>query len=37
MPDRWWIAATMTAGWPAGHHGRLDRKPVEDVVSVDTW
>jgi nitroreductase len=37
MPDRWWIAATMTAGWPAGHHGPLDRKPVEDVVSVDTW
>jgi nitroreductase len=37
MPERWWIAATMTAGWPAGHHGPLDRRPVEGVVSVDTW
>jgi nitroreductase len=37
MPEHWLIAATVTAGWPVGHHGPLDRKPVEDVVSVDTW
>jgi nitroreductase len=37
MPEHWRMAATVTAGWPAGHHGPLDRKPVQDVVSVDTW
>jgi nitroreductase len=37
MPEHWFIAATVTAGWPAGHHGPLDRRPVEDVVTVDAW
>jgi nitroreductase len=37
MPEHWLIAATVTAGWPAGHHGPLDRRPVQEVVSVDTW
>jgi nitroreductase len=37
MPDEWFMAATVTAGWPAGHHGSLDRRPVREVVSVDTW
>jgi nitroreductase len=37
MPEHWRIAATVTAGWPAGHHGPLDRRPVREVVSVDTW
>ncbi len=37
MPEHWHIAATVTAGWPEGHHGPLDRRPVSDVVTVDTW
>jgi nitroreductase len=37
MPEHWRIAATMTAGWPEGHHGPLDRRPVQEVVSVDAW
>jgi len=37
MPEHWLIAATVTAGWPAGHHGPLDRRPVQEVVSVDAW
>ena len=37
MPDDWKIACTVTAGWPVGRHGPLNRRPVSDVVSVDTW
>jgi hypothetical protein len=37
IPDDWLIAATVTAGWPIGHHGPLDRRPVEQVACVDRW
>src|SRR5205823_3966846 len=37
IPDDWKIGATVTAGWPAGHHGPLDRRPVDEVISVDEW
>jgi len=37
MPDDWWIAATVTAGWPVGAHGPVTRRPVGEVVSVDGW
>jgi nitroreductase len=37
VPDDWQIAATVTAGWPAGHHGPVTRRPAVEVMSVDTW
>ena len=37
MPDDWKIAATVTAGWPEGHHGPVTRRPAVEVVSIDTW
>lgn len=37
MPDDWKIACTLTAGWPAGHHGPVQRSPAERFVSLDAW
>lgn len=37
IPDDWLIAATVTAGWPVGHHGPLNRKPVAEAACVDRW
>ena len=37
IPDDWKIAATLSAGWPKGHHGPLTRRPVGEVASVDRW
>jgi nitroreductase len=37
IPDDWLIAATVTAGWPVGHHGPLKRKSVTGASCVDTW
>jgi nitroreductase len=37
IPDDWWIAALITAGWPQGRHHPVRRKPIEDVVAVDHW
>jgi nitroreductase len=37
IPDDWKIAATVSAGWPMGHHGPLKRQPLGAVSSVDRW
>lgn len=37
VPDDWKMAATLTAGWPAGRHGAVRRNPFHEVVSVDRW
>jgi nitroreductase len=37
IPDEVWMAATMTIGRPAGRHGPLRRKPLEDVVFDGRW
>lgn len=37
IPKGWVIASTVTAGWPAGQHGPLNRRPVAEVASVDRW
>lgn len=37
IPDEWHLAATVIVGWPAGEHGPLRRRPVEQVASHDRW
>lgn len=37
IPDDWLMAALVTAGWPAGHHRTVRRKPLSDVAAVDSW
>jgi len=37
IPDGWALAALVTVGWPAGHHGPVRRKSVRDVVALDRW
>jgi nitroreductase len=37
IPDDWQIASIVTAGWPAGNHGPVNRKPVGRVVVIDQW
>jgi nitroreductase len=37
IPDDWEVASTVTAGWPVGRHGPLNRKPIDKVSSVDSW
>jgi nitroreductase len=37
VPDDVALSACITLGVPAGHHGPVQRKPVEDVVFDDAW
>jgi len=37
IPDDVFIAATITLGRPAGHHGPVRRRPLAELVSEDTW
>jgi nitroreductase len=37
MPEGWSIAALVVVGWPRGHHGPVQRKPVEAVAYLDRW
>lgn len=37
IPDGVFIAATITLGKPAGHHGPVRRVPMKDVVFGDEW
>jgi nitroreductase len=37
VPDEWQLAGLVIVGWPAGRHGRLRRRPVREVASVDRW
>ena len=37
IPDDVFIAATITLGTPAGHHGPVRRRPLAELVSEDTW
>ena len=37
VPDHWMLAGHVVVGWPRGHHGRLRRHPVADVVAFDRW
>jgi len=31
------VAATMTLGRPAGHHGPVRRRPLSELVFADRW
>jgi nitroreductase len=37
IPEGTLIAASITLGKPAGHHGPVRRVPMEQVVFTDTW
>lgn len=37
VPDGWELACLVPVGFPAGSHGPVRRRPVEDVVAVDRW
>lgn len=37
VPDDWLLAGHVVVGWPRGRHGPLRRRPVEEVVAIDTW
>ena len=37
VPEDWMLAGHVVIGWPRGHHGPLRRRPLADVVFLDTW
>lgn len=37
IPDGWHLASLVVVGWPAGRHGPLRRKPVNEVAALDRW
>jgi hypothetical protein len=37
IPDDVFIAATITLGTPAGHHGPVRRRPLGELVFEDAW
>jgi hypothetical protein len=37
IPERAFIAATITLGRPAGHHGPVRRRPLAEVAFEDAW
>lgn len=37
IPNDWMTAALVTVGWPAGRHREVRRKPLSEVVVVDSW
>jgi nitroreductase len=37
VPDSVFMAATITIGRPAGHHGPVRRRPLAELVYADTW
>jgi nitroreductase len=37
VPDDWMLAGHVVVGWPQGNHGPVRRRPVADVVAVDSW
>lgn len=36
-PDNVFIAATITLGWPEGHHGPVRRRPMDELVYSEVW
>jgi nitroreductase len=37
VPDDWMLAGHVVVGWPRGRHGPVRRRPLSDVVALDTW
>ena len=37
IPDEWLVAGHVVVGWPRGKHGPVKRRPLGDVVNLDTW
>jgi nitroreductase len=37
IPEQWRLAALVVAGWPAGQHGPVRRRPLSEVASLDRW
>jgi nitroreductase len=37
IPDRVFIAGTITIGKPAGHHGPVRRRPISELVFTEQW
>jgi nitroreductase len=37
VPDDWMLAGHVVVGWPRGRHGPVRRRPLSDVVALDSW
>ncbi|OBK64269.1 nitroreductase [Mycobacterium colombiense] len=37
VPHEWVLAGHIVIGWPRGHHGRVRRRPVADVMFRNRW
>jgi nitroreductase len=37
VPDDWLLAGHVVVGWPRGRHGPVRRRPLNDVVALDSW
>ena len=37
VPEEVFLAATITIGKPAGHHGPVRRRPLGELVYGETW
>jgi len=37
VPEDWMLAGHIVVGWPKGSHGPLRRRPLAQLVSLDTW
>jgi nitroreductase len=37
VPADWMLAGHVVVGWPRGRHGPVRRRPLHEVVSIDSW
>jgi nitroreductase len=37
VPEDWVLAGHIVIGWPRGHHGPVRRRPLPEVIRLDTW
>jgi len=37
VPDDWMLAGHVVVGWPRGKHGPLRRRPLSQVLALDSW
>jgi nitroreductase len=37
VPDDWMLAGHVVVGWPRGQHGPVRRRPLSQVLALDSW
>ena len=37
VPDDWMLAGHVVVGWPRGKHGPVRRRPLSQVLALDSW